>query len=42
LISRSYDVNNLTSAWDKYYMTGRKERLENDVSFFDLDFESID
>ena len=41
LIHRSNDVDNLTSPWEIYYMTGRKERIENDVPFLDLDFGAI-
>ena len=41
LIHRSHDVNNLTHWWDIRYMTGRKERIEQDVPFIDFDFAGL-
>lgn len=40
IIHRSADVMNLTDPWDIRYMSGRKERIEQDVPFLDVDFGS--
>jgi len=41
IIHRSFDVSHLDDPWVESYMKGRKERIENDVPFIDLDFESL-
>lgn len=41
LIHRSFDVNNLTDPWAARYMAGRKERIEQDRPYIDLDFASL-
>jgi Ser/Thr protein kinase RdoA (MazF antagonist) len=41
IIHRSFDVNNLDDPWVAGFMRGRKERIENDVPYLDLDFESL-
>lgn len=41
VIHRSADVHNLTDPWDQRYMNGRKERIENNVPYIDLDFASL-
>jgi Ser/Thr protein kinase RdoA (MazF antagonist) len=40
-IYRSFDVNHLDDPWVASYMEGRKQRIEGDVPFIDLHFESL-
>lgn len=41
VVHRDFDVNNIDNEWCAHFMRGRKERIENDVSFMDFDFESL-
>jgi hypothetical protein len=41
VIHRSFDVNKVDDLWAARYMKGRKQRIENDVPYIDLDFESL-
>ena len=41
IIHRSFDVENLDNPWCARFMRDRKERIENDVPFVDLDFRSL-
>ncbi|MBI5804553.1 phosphotransferase [candidate division TA06 bacterium] len=38
VIHRSFDVSNITNPWVAGFMKGRKEKIEGDVPFLDLDF----
>ncbi len=38
VIYRSFDVNNLTDSWVKQFMDGRRERIERDLPYVNLDF----
>ena len=40
VIHRSFDVNNVDDPWAARFMDGRKQRIENDVPYLDLDFGS--
>jgi Ser/Thr protein kinase RdoA (MazF antagonist) len=41
IIHRSFDVNYLDEPWVAGFMAGRKQRIENDVPYIDLDFKSF-
>jgi len=41
VIHRSFDVNNLEHDWDRRYMDHRKEKIEREVPYIDLDFEEL-
>lgn len=41
VIHRSFDVNNIANPWVAGFMKGRKERIEQDRPFLDLDFEAL-
>lgn len=41
LIHRSHDVENLTHWWDIRFMAGRKQRIEEDVPFLNVDFAKL-
>ncbi len=41
IIHRSMDVDNLEDDWDIRYMTGRKEKIEGDVPYLDLDLAAL-
>lgn len=41
VIHRSFDVNNITSPWVAGFMKGRKEKIEQNQPFLDLDFGSL-
>ena len=40
VIHRSFDVNNIDNPWVAGFMKGRKERIERDVPFLDIDFSA--
>ncbi|MDO9027186.1 MAG: hypothetical protein Q7U87_04820, partial [bacterium] len=37
-IHRSFDVNNIDNPWVAGFMKGRKEKIEQDVPYLDIDF----
>jgi len=39
-IHRSFDVNNIDNPWVAGFMKGRKEKIERDVPYLDLDFSA--
>ena len=41
IIHRSFDVNNVDDPWAARFMEGRKQRIETDMPFIDLDFRSF-
>ena len=41
IIHRSFDVNNLDEPWVASFMNGRKRKIENDVPYINLHFESL-
>lgn len=41
LIHRSFDVNDIDDPWAARYMNGRKERIDNDVPYIDVDFAGL-
>ena len=41
VIHRSFDVNNLEDPWCKWYMEGRKEKIEQGVPYIDFDFSKF-
>ncbi len=41
IIHRSFDVNNVDDPWAARFMEGRKQWIEYDVPFIDLDFRSF-
>jgi Ser/Thr protein kinase RdoA (MazF antagonist) len=41
VIHRSCDVDHLSDEWDIRYMKNRKEKIEDDVPYIDLDFSSL-
>ena len=41
IIHRSFDINNLDNPWCSRYMENRKERIEQELPYIDLDFESL-
>ncbi len=41
VIHMSFDVENLQDPWCKWYLDGRKEKIENDIPYLDLEFERI-
>jgi Ser/Thr protein kinase RdoA (MazF antagonist) len=41
IIHRSFDVESMTDEWNLRYMNGRKEKIENDVPYIDLDFTRL-
>lgn len=41
IIHRSFDVENLEEDWDIRYMTGRKEKIENDAPYINFDFMTL-
>jgi len=41
VIHRSFDVSNITNPWVAGFMKGRKEKIEREVPFLDLDFSSL-
>lgn len=41
LIHRSFDVDNLTDNWVAQFMDGRRERIEQDVPYLDIDFSQL-
>ena len=40
VIHRSFDLNNLDDPWCRWYMEGRKEKLESGIPYLDFDFIS--
>jgi Ser/Thr protein kinase RdoA (MazF antagonist) len=41
VIHRSFDVANLQDPWCRWYMNGRKEKLEAKLPYLDFDFQSL-
>ncbi len=41
LIHRSFDVEHIEDPWIKRYMTGRRERIENNIPYIDFDWDSL-
>jgi hypothetical protein len=37
VIYRSFDVNNISDSWVARFMQGRKERIENDVPYVEIE-----
>jgi Ser/Thr protein kinase RdoA (MazF antagonist) len=42
VIHRSFDIENLDDPWCIWYLDGRKERLEQEVPYLDLNFSKLD
>ena len=42
VVHRSFDVENSTEPFVLWYMTGRQEKIENDVPYVDFDFRSLE
>ncbi|MGB8647563.1 MAG: phosphotransferase [Anaerolineae bacterium] len=41
VIHRSFDVDQIDNPWVKRYMSGRRERIENNTPYIDFDWESL-
>ena len=41
VIHRSFDMKNLNDPWAKWYMEGRKEKIENDIPYLEYDFNEF-
>jgi Ser/Thr protein kinase RdoA (MazF antagonist) len=41
VIHRSFDVDNLDDSWVQMYMDGRREKIEQEIPFLDIDFTQI-
>jgi len=41
VIYMGFDVENLQDPWCKWYLDGRKEKIESDIPYLDLDFDKI-
>jgi Ser/Thr protein kinase RdoA (MazF antagonist) len=41
IICRDFDVDHIEHRWTAEFMRGRKEKIENDVPYLDMDFRSL-
>ena len=41
IIHRSFDMDNLTDEWVAQFMDGRRERIEQDIPYLDIDFTQL-